>query len=257
MKIMTKLQILLAALLICACLIAAAVAWGAETLTVKASFAPDKLGAPTNLSVTGKFTSTTGGPPSPITNLTAYLPAGLEIDSRGAGTCTAAKLEEVGPEGCPADSRVGFGGGVGLLELAKEVIHEPYTLDFFFGPRENGHLAILAYVQALSPAVVELVVVAKEIAAPKPYGIGFSVDVPPIPTLPEASDASVESAFLTFGAKNVAYYKTVHGKKTLLHVRGVVVPKTCPRGGFPLKATVSFADASTLTIDPTIACPRA
>lgn len=254
---MPKVRILLAALLVCTCLVAAAVAWGAETLTVKANFAPDKLGAPTNLSVTGKFASTTGGPPSPITNLTAYLPAGVEIDSTGAGTCTAAKLEASGPSGCPADSRVGFGGGVGLIELAREIIHEPYTLDFFFGPRENGHLAILAYVQAFTPASFELVLVAKEIQAPKPYGLGFSVDVPPIPTLPEASNASVESAFLTFGAKDVAYYKTIHGKRRLLHVRGVVVPKACPRGGFPLKATVSFADGSALTIDPTIACPHA
>jgi hypothetical protein len=250
-------RILLAALPISACLIAAAVAWGAETLTVTANFTPDKLGAPTNLAVTGKFVSTTSAPPSPIINLTAYLPAGVEIDSRGAGTCTAAKLEASGPGGCPADSRVGFGGGMGLIELAKEIIHEPYTLDFFFGPRENGHLAILAYVQAFSPAAFELVLVAKEIPVSKPYGLGLSVDVPPIPTLPEASDASVESAFLTLGSKNVAYYKTIHGKKTLLHVRGVVVPKKCPHGGFPLKATVSFADGSTLTIDPTIPCPHA
>jgi hypothetical protein len=249
-------RILLAALLTCTCLAVAAVAWGAETLTVQANFNPDKLGASTNVTFTGKFTSTTSSPPSPITNITAYLPAGMEIDQRGAGTCAAATLEASGPSGCPADSRVGFGGGQGLIELAREIIHEPYTLDFFFGPPENGHIAILAYVQAVSPASFELVIVAKEFHAPKPYGLGFSIDVPPIPTLPEASDASVESAFLTFGARNIAYYKKVHGKRTLLHVRGVVVPKSCPRGGFPVKATVSFADATTLTIDPTIACPH-
>ena len=179
----------------------------------------------------------------------------MEIDPRGAGTCIAAKLEADGPSGCPADSRVGFGGGTGLIELAREIIREPYTLDFFFGPTENGHLAILAYVQAFTPASFELVLVAKEFRAPKPYGIGFDIAVPPIPTLPEASDASVESAFLTFGARNVAYYGSVHGRRTLLHVRGVVTPKTCPRGGFPLKATVSFADGSSLTVTPTIPCP--
>ena len=252
----SKVRILLAALVACACLTIAAVAWATETLTVHASFNPDKLGSPTNVSVTGKFISTTASPPSPITNVTAYLPAGLMIDTRGAGTCTAARLQASGPSGCPADSRVGFGGGVGLIELAKEIIHEPYTLDFFFGPRENGHLAVLAYVQAFTPASFELVLVAKEISAPQPYGLGFSIDVPPIPTLPEAADASVESAFLTFGATNVAYYQMVRGRKKLLHVRGVVVPKTCPRGGFPIKATVDFADGAALTVNPTISCPR-
>ncbi len=251
-----KIPILLAAILTCLCLIIVAIAWGAETLMVQASFSPDKLGAPTNVSVRGKFVSTTASPPSPITNVTAYLPAGLEIDTRGAGTCTAAKLEASGPSGCPADSRVGFGGGTGLIELAKEIIREPYTLDFFFGPSENGHLTVLAYVQAFTPAAFELVLVAKEFHAPKPYGLGFSIDVPPIPTLPEASDASVESAFLTFGSTNVAYYKTVDGKKTLFHVRGLVIPKTCPRSGFQIKATVNFADDTSLTVNPTIPCPR-
>jgi hypothetical protein len=255
-KILTSHKILLTTLLACLCLIVAAVAWGAETLTVHASFSPDKLGAPTNLSVTGKFVSTTGGPPAPLSKIMFYTPAGMTIDTRGTGTCTAQKLEEVGPSACPADSRAGFGGGMGLLELAKEVIHEPYTLDFFFAPRENGHLVLLAYVRAPSPALIELVLTAKEIPAPKPYGLGFVIEVPPIPTLPGASNASVENVFLTFGATHVAYYKTVHGKRTLFHVRGVVVPRTCPRGGFPAEGIIDFADGTTLTVNPTIPCPR-
>ena len=105
-------------------------------------------------------------------------------------------------------------------------------------------------------AAFELVLVAKEFHAPKPYGIGFSVEVPLIAALPGASNASVESVFLTFGSTHVAYYKTIHGKKKLFHVRGVVVPKTCPRGGFRLEATIDFADGATLAVTPTIPCPR-
>ncbi len=251
-----RVRILLVSSVTCTCLMIAAFAWAAETLTVHASLHPGKLGAPTNVSVTGKFSSTTGAPPSPIAKLTAYLPAGMEIDVRGTGTCTVAKLEASGPSGCPADSRAGFGGGTGLIELAREIIREPFTVDLFFGPREGRRLVVLAYVQASSPAAFELVLTAREIHGPKPYGLGFTVEVPPIPTLPEASDASVESAFVTFGATNVAYYQTVHGKRILLHVRGVVVPKTCPRGGFPLEAIVDFADGSAITADPTIPCPR-
>jgi hypothetical protein len=251
-----KVRILIATFLVCAGLLFAVAAWAAQTLTVQARFNPDKLGAPTNLSATAKFNSTTAGPPSPITKLTFYGPAGLMIDLRGAGTCTAAKLEASGAGGCPANSRAGFGGGMGLLELAKEIIREPYTLDFFVAPKEQGHLRLLVYVHAVSPALVELVLVAKEIHAPKPFGLGFTVDVPPIPTLPEASNASVESTFLTFGATNVAYYRTVHGRKTLFHVRGLIVPKTCPPGGFQSEATIDFADGSTTTVKPTIPCPH-
>jgi hypothetical protein len=251
-----KARVLLAVLLPCACLVLAAVALATDTLTVNETFTPDRLGATTNLSITAKFLSSTGGPPSPITKLTLYAPAGLKVDARGAGTCTATRLSERGPSGCPANSRVGFGGGVGLLELPKETIHEPYTLDFFFAPSEHGHLALLAYASGVSPVPVELVVVAKEVPAPKPYGLGFSVEIPPISTLPGAPLASVESAFATFGATNVAYYEMVHGKRTLVHLKGMVVPKTCPLGGFPTEGNIDFADGTTLTVNPTIPCPH-
>jgi hypothetical protein len=248
-------RILLAGLLVCACLLVTAVAWATETLTTHVSFSPDKLGAPTNVSARGEFHSTSGRVPSPVSEVTVYLPAGLKIEVQGAGTCIAARLEAIGPSACPADSRIGFGGGKGLLELAKEVIPEAYTIDLFIGPKENGHLVVLAYVQARSPALIELVVVAKEVHAPKPYGLGFSSTVPPIPTLPGASNASIESLFLTVGDKNVAYYRAIRGKRRLVHVNGIVVPRTCPDGGFPYKALVSFEDGSSLTNTGTIPCP--
>jgi hypothetical protein len=249
-------RILLVAVLACACMLIAAVALGAETLVVHESFTPDKLGAPTNLSITAQFHSSSGAPPSPITKFTLYAPAGLAIDARGAGTCVQNTLTQRGPSGCPPNSRAGFGGGVGLLELSKTIIREAYTLDFFFGPSEHGHLALLAYASAVAPVPVELVIIAREVPAPKPYGLGFSVEIPPISTLPGASLASIESAFATFGATNVAYYETVHGKRTLVHLRGMVAPKTCPPGGFPSEGTIDFANGSTLTVNPAIPCPH-
>lgn len=249
-------QTLLVAFLACACVLLAGVALADNTLVVHEGFTPDKLGAPTNLSVSANFVSTTGAPPSPIVKLTLYAPAGLRIDAQGAGICNQSVLTQRGPSACPANSRAGFGGGVGLVELPKSVIREPYTIDFFFGPPQHGHLALLAYASAIAPVPVELVVIAKEVPAPKPYGLGFSVEIPPISTLPGASLASVESAYATFGATNVAYYETVHGKRTLVHLRGMIAPKSCPSGGFPSEGKIDFADGSTLTVNPTIPCPH-
>jgi hypothetical protein len=247
----------LIAVLTCGVLLAiVAVAWAAETLTVQAQFTPDKLGAPTNLSATAKFASSTGGVPSPIRTATAYGPAGLEVDVRGAGTCTTAKLEEVGPSVCPADSRMGYGAGVGLLELAKEIIREPFTLDFFVGPSENGHMVMLIYVSGVSPVSFQIVVVGKEAYGPKPYGWGLTMEIPPIPTLPDAPYAAVESMHFTLGGSNIAYYETVHGKRKLVHVRGVVVPKKCSPGGFPYEGLIGFEDGTTSTVKGDIACPR-
>ncbi len=240
----------------CAALVVTVAAWAAQTLTIHTSFDPDKLGASTNLSATALFGSTVPGVPSPVRHVTAYTPAGLEVDVRGAGTCTVAKLEAVGPSACPADSRLGFGGGVGLLELAGEIIHEPFTLEFFLGPKEGGRLVVLIYVNAVTPVSVQLVLSAKEVHGPKPYGWGVSFEIPIIPTLPGASYASVEKTFFTVGDSKVAYYKRVRGKRKLVHVRGFVVPKTCPAGGFPYEATFSFADGTANTYNGAISCPR-
>ena len=111
-------------------------------------------------------------------------------------------------------------------------------------------------VRGFAPASIELVLTAKEIRAPKPYGLGFSVELPPISTIPGASNASVESAFVTLGSANVAYYEKAHGKRTLRHLKGLISPKTCPRGGFSLQSAFDFADGTTTTGNAVIPCPR-
>lgn len=237
-------------------LVTATVAGAGESVSLHAAFSPDRLGVPTNLSATGTFASTTSAIPSPITRIAFYAPAGTRLDLRGTGVCAVAKLERLGPSGCPVDSRAGFGGGVGVFQLAGEVTTERFTVDLFLASRTAGHLAFLAYVRAIAPASIELVLTAREIEAPKPYGLAFTVEVPPIPTIPGASDAAVESAFVTLGSANVTYYKTVHGKRTLQHLKGLISPSTCPHGGFPFKSVFDFADGTSTSDNATIPCPR-
>lgn len=234
----------------------AGLAWAADTLLVKEAFTPDRSGASTNLSISAAFASSADVPPAPVSSMTLYGPAGLGLDARGAGTCTQVTLEERGPAGCPADSRIGFGGGVAVVAFPNQLVHEPFTLDFFFAPRQQGHLALLAYASGVSPVSVSLVVEAKAIQAPKPYGLGFSVQVPQISTIPGAAYVSVESAFASLGASNVAYFRRIRGRRTLVHVKGLIVPSKCPTGGFPTRGTAVFADGATFTADPTIPCPR-
>lgn len=250
-------RVLLASSLVCASLIVAAAAWAAQTLTVHASFTPDRPGAPTNLSATAVFGPDGAGPQSPAVKVTAYAPAGLLVDMRGAGTCTAtaAKLEATGPSACPASSRVGFGNGVGLFEIAHELVPGPFTLEFFLAPSEHGHLAVLVYVNSVTPASEQLAFVAHEVRAPKPYGIGLAFDIPIVAALPGASLGWVQHVSLTLGASHVAYYRTIHGRRKLTHVRGIVTPKTCPRAGFPIEVQVGFADGTAARTTTAIPCP--
>ncbi len=256
---MLKLRAIIAITGACALLAGlAATAQAEETVTItEAGFSPDALGVPTNVFGRAKFGSTNLPIPSPITHFTAYGPAGATMNLEGTGTCTAQKLENVGPEACPANSRAGFGEVEGAYEIAKEVVNENAAIDFFLGDNNPNHTVAADLPRRHQPGVDPARVRRPTVVhGPKPYGLGFSLDVPLIKVLPEASDASALGGFLTIGAKNVAYYRTVHGKRKLFHVKGIITPKSCPHGGWPVETQISFEDGSTVTAKHKIACPK-
>jgi hypothetical protein len=237
--------------------LAASAARAEEVVTItRAGFSPDALGVPTNVFGEATIHSTNLPVPSPITHVNVMGPAGMTLNLEGTGVCTKAILENTGPEGCPADSKAGFGGGVGAYEIAHEVINESFTLDFFLANNKPGHVEALIYLDGATPVSIQLVFQAPVVKEPKPYGLGFSLDVPLIKVLPEASDASAISAFFTAGAKNVAYYKKVHGKRKLFHVKGIITPKTCPLGYWPGATEISFEDGSTVKATTKIPCKK-
>ena len=180
----------------------------------------------------------------------------VTLDLQGTGVCSEAVLIKSGPQGCPANSRAGFGGGQGIYQLGKELVEEKYTLDFFLSDNRPGHTKLVIFLSGSTPVIVEVVLTGTVITGPPPYGLGFSVDVPPIKVLPEASNASAKTAFLTLGAHNVHYYRKVHGKRKLFHVKGIVLPKSCPRTGWPVASQFTFEDGSTVMAKRTIACRR-
>jgi hypothetical protein len=243
--------------LACAALtLAVAPAYAEETVRItEAGFSPNVLGAPTNAFGNATIGSTSLPIPSPITHVDVYGPAGLRLDLEGSTTCKQERLEQIGPKACPANSKAGAGGGEGAYELGGEVIREPYTLEFFLADNQPGHVALMVFLKGSSPVSIEVVFAGTVITGPPPYGLGFSVDVPLIKVLPEASDASATTAFVRLGAKGASYYKTVDGKRRLLHVEGIVLPEHCPRGGWPVASRFSFEDGSTVMATRTIPCP--
>jgi hypothetical protein len=250
-------RILAGAAVCCATLSPVGVARAAETVSItEAGFSPDKPGMPTNAFGSATIRSTEGPVPSPVRHVNVYGPAGVTLDLEGTGVCSEELLQKKGPQACPANSRAGFGGGQGIYMLGKELVEEKYTLDFFLSDNRPGHTKLLIFLSGSTPVLVEIILKGTVIRGPKPYGLGFSVDVPEIKVLPEASNASAKSAFLTLGAHNVAYYRTIHGKRKLFHVRGIVLPKSCPRGGWPVASQFTFEDGSTVMATRTVPCRR-
>ncbi|HUB36514.1 MAG TPA: hypothetical protein VL972_06785 [Solirubrobacteraceae bacterium] len=227
-----------------------------ETLSItEAGFSPDLTGVPANAFGRGIIGSTTGPVPSPITHVNVYGPAGTTLNLEGTGVCSAEKLKNMGPEACPADSKAGFGGGEGTYEIGGEIVNEPYTLDFFLADNKPGHISVLIFLKGSTPVSIELVFTATVVTGPAPYGLGFSLNVPLIKVLPEASDASAKTAYITLGAKNVAYYKKIHGKRVLEHVKGIITPKTC-KGSWPVETQITFEDGSTVTAKRSVPCRK-
>jgi hypothetical protein len=246
------------AVLVCGGLLLAAstgAAYAQDTVSIgKVSFSPDRLGAATDVFGSATIGSTDGPMPSPITHVDVYGPAGVTLDLEGSTKCDQAFLERTGT--CPKNSRAGTGGGEGLYELGGEIIREKYTFELFLTDNRPGHTKMVVYLVGHTPASIEIYFDATVISGPKPYGLGFSLDVPLIQPLPEASYASASSAFLHLGAKGQTYSKMVHGKREQLPIKGIILPRTCPHKGWAVASQFSFLDGSTVTAKRDVPCPK-
>lgn len=71
----------------------------------------------------------------------------------------------------------------------------------------------------------------------------LKLTVPLVESLPGAADVSVVRVHVTLGG-NLTYYERRHGKMVPYKPKSVMLPKTCPRGGFKFSATFSFQDGT-------------
>jgi len=247
-------------------------------VSATASFQPDRLGSPTSLVYSFAVSDPSGLLPTPLARVAAMLPAGSIIDTTGLATCPSLiALAARGPSACPTQSFAGFGSAQAGAVLGPDTINETATMTIFLGPSTPGHTVLDFYAEGTTPVLEELAFTGTEAPASPPFGLQFVVNIPTIPTVPGGPDASILSLTSTIGAPNAAYYVTkrvrttvterVNGRtrkvartvrrRVLQRVRGLVVPKRCPAGGFPFALAFTFADGSTATAPVTIPCPGA
>lgn len=187
-------------------------------------------------------TGPTAGP-DPITQVKSYLPPGVKLTTQGFATCTEAVLKEKGPSACPKKSFASpLGEARGFVSFGSERVHENVTVQAFFAP--GGGL--LFGVFGNSPASIELY--PKGSFSPASGGRQlFTAEVPLIESVPGALDGSAEFFKVKIGA---AYKK---GKKLISYG---TVPKTCPKGGFPLKVEITFLSGEVVPAEYTAPCPK-
>jgi hypothetical protein len=231
------------------------VASAAPTLTLRSKAVPipgfphtgNILGAGTadefEVTITGH--EATGGVPSQIIGVKTWLPKGVVLHPAGFTVCQPSVLENVGPSGCPKKSQASPVGTAQVVDpIGGELVKETATLQGFFAP--GGQLQF--YSNAAAPISAQLIVsTGHYIPAAPPYGQEFVSPVKLVDSVPGAPPVSTESFNIKVGA---AYKK---GGKTVYYAR---VPKTCPKGGFPLKVELMFQSGESATAEYKAPCPK-
>jgi hypothetical protein len=231
-----------------------AAASAAPKVTVKAAAVPlkgfrgtgDILGAGAALEVelTIRGTESIGGVPSQLTGVNFFTPAGAKLTTAGFVTCTLQILEVKGPEGCPKKSQASPLGSVEASDpIAGETIKEKGTVQAFFAPNKE----LIFYANAPSPISAQVYVGGQIVPASGPFGYEFTTKVPLVESVPGAPDVSTEAIDIKVGA---AYKK--HGKT----VSYATLPNKCPKGGFPIKAELTFESGETVVAPYKAPCPK-
>jgi hypothetical protein len=218
---------------------------------------PERLGAGTTIEYGFRVLAPRGRVPSPLSSVELLYPAhiGLITSGLGLATCSTATLEALGPQACPADALMGRGSALVEIPVGPAIISETGNVTTWMGPPRNGRVSLLFYAEGRSPVLAELIFPGLILDAPPPFGGRLATQIPEIPTLPEAPDAAVVELHATLGPKQVTYYESRRQRRVAYTPNGIVLPRSCPRGGFPFAAVFAFLDGSRASARTAVPCP--
>jgi hypothetical protein len=245
-----------AVILVCACL--AATAQATQSVTLHATLTPELLGQGTTVGFGFTIASPAGRVPAPLTGVDLRYPGNLGIALSGLGlaTCSVEALEALGPEGCSAESRMGYGVALAEIQAGTEIIRETAPITVVRAPTQEGHLSLLFYADGGEPVSAQIVFAGSLLPATAPFGGSIHIRVPVVPSVPGAPDVAVVQVRSTLGPQHITYYERLHGRTVAYQPRGVVLPDSCPRGGFPFAADFTFIDGSHARAHTAVSCPR-
>jgi hypothetical protein len=211
------------------------------------SLAPSRLGAEGALAFDIHFTGGEFGVPAPVRRSILRFPAGLGIEMPELRSCAPARLRSRGASGCPAQSEIGRGSALAEAHVGSQILTENIALWVFLGPLGSVQPTLEVLAQGYTPFEERMVLTGTVISANAPFGEELVLSIPPIPTLPLEPDASIVNLSLTLGAS---------GSHRARDANTVLVPSSCPAGGFPFAAEFTYADGSSSSAQATTPCPR-
>jgi hypothetical protein len=228
-----------------------------QTPTLGASFTPYRLGAPTTIDLSLQIQAPAGQIPSALTEVEVRYPQnlGFALSGLGLAVCSASMIEAAGASGCPANSIMGHGNATAELRFGPQLVSENASISIARAPDEEGHIALLLYASGPSPVDTQILSPAQLLPAGPPFGGRLNMELPIIPSVPGAADVAIVSLRVTLGPLGLTYYEQTQGNTLAYMPKGIPLPTTCPRGGFPFAATFSFLDGSHPAAKAIVPCP--
>jgi hypothetical protein len=189
----------------------------------------------------------TGPDPSPLTSVALHLPSGLSYASSelGMAECHLARLSAAGLSGCPLNSRIGDGTATVRVPFGTGSLKETVNLTLLVGHTHGEEQELLYYAVGTVPVISELVFRAEIGTAAA--GNAMVTRLPAISTLPGAPNAALVSLESRIGPPDLTYTRIANHKEIHYHPRGMVLPASCPPGGYDFSATFRFEDHTTST----------
>jgi hypothetical protein len=226
--------------------------------TLSAAFTPDRLAQRTTLSFGFRISAGAGVLPPAMTEADLSYPGdlGIALSGLGLATCTEATLQALGPGSCPANSIMGYGEALTEIALGPNIVGETSPLTILRAPDREGHIGLLFYATGTAPIEARAVFAGALLPAPPPFGGTVSIAVPPTPSLPGAPDVALVQLHATLGPSGVTYFEEAAHQTLAYRPTGILLPNSCPRGGFPFAAELSFVDGSRASAHAAVPCPR-
>lgn len=129
-------------------------------------------------------------------------------------------------------------------------VPEEATITAFRGPDRGGRSTLEIFGQGETPLDQSSISTGVLEGGSAAYGSKLTVAIRPIPTLMLEPDTSVVSESLTIGGGRVLG----RGPEAHAATRAILLPRSCPAGGFPFAAGFTFADGSTTNASATVPC---
>lgn len=230
--------------------LAPATARAAQTASISAGFEPERLGAPTALSLGFELHTASAAFPSPLTAIDFHYPTSLLFltSELGLASCNPAELTIHGPKACPANARIGSGSALVKFQVSPTISEETVSIGLVAGPSHDGYVHLLISATGISPVADRILMSTLFL----PGQLQFSV--PLVEGIPEGPDVAIVRTHITIGG-DLTYYRPAHGHQIPYRPRGLALPRTCPRGGFHFRATFSFQDGSHTSARTVVRCP--